>query len=151
VVVAPFTAEKRLVLVRQERVPVRDTIWEVPAGQVDQLCSSGSFKDVAEREMQEETGYELAPGGEFTFLGDFLSSAGFTDERAFLFLASPVRKSGRGAAHEASEAIIACEEFELPEIKRMIAEGEIRDANTLSIFARLVARDEIQFNAGSPG
>ncbi len=143
VVVAPMTADHRLVLIRQERVAIREAIWEVPAGQVDELCDTGSFREVALRELREETGYELAEGGSLTFLGDFFSSAGFTDERAFLFLARPVRPSPGGAAHEQGEAIIDCREFSLPEVSAMVADGEIRDANTLSIFARLMARGEI--------
>jgi ADP-ribose pyrophosphatase len=140
VVVAPVTSAGNIVLIRQERIPIRETIWEMPAGQVDELCDTGSFKDVALRELREETGYELAPGGHLTFLGDFYSSAGFTDERAFLFLASPVQISATGHAHEQSEAILECREFSPAELRDMIASGEIRDANTLSTFARLVAR-----------
>jgi ADP-ribose pyrophosphatase len=140
VVVAAITREGNFVLIRQERIPIRETIWEMPAGQVDELCDAGSFKDVALRELQEETGYELAPDGELTVLGDFFSSPGFTDERAFLVLARPVRQSGRGHAHHESEAIVDCREFSFDELHRMIAQEEIRDANTLAMFARIVAR-----------
>src|SRR5207244_5293816 len=90
VVVAAMTAEGNFVLIQQERIPIRKAIWEMPAGQVDQLCDFGSFRDVALGELREETGYELAPNGETIFLGDFFSSPGFTDEREFLFLALPV-------------------------------------------------------------
>src|ERR1044071_7009348 len=71
VVVAAMTAEGNFVLIQQERIPIRTAIWEMPAGQVDQLCGCGSFRDVALRELREETGYELAPKGETVFLGDF--------------------------------------------------------------------------------
>ncbi|MBV9009951.1 MAG: NUDIX hydrolase [Verrucomicrobia bacterium] len=140
VVIAAMTVEGKFVLIRQERIPIRQTIWEMPAGQVDQLCGSGSFKDVALRELREETGYELAPGGEAIFLGDFFCSPGFTDEREFLFLLKPVRRSTAGQAHTQAEAIIDCREFSPDEITAMIAEGTIRDANTLSTWARLLAR-----------
>ena len=33
-----MTAEGNFVLIRQERIPIRKAIWEMPAGQVDQLC-----------------------------------------------------------------------------------------------------------------
>jgi len=140
VVVAAMTAEGKLVLIRQERIPIRDTIWEMPAGQVDELCDTGSFKEVALRELREETGYELAADGELTFLGDFFSSAGFTDERAFLFLARTVHRSSHGHAHDDTEAILDCQEFSAAALNAMIAANEIRDANTLSTFARLTAR-----------
>ena len=140
VVIAPITRDGKVVLIRQERIPIRETIWEMPAGQVDEICESGSFKDVAIRELGEETGYELAPEGELTLLGDFFSSPGFTDERAFLVLARPVQRSVHGHAHHESEAIIDCREFSFAELERMIAAEEIRDANTLSMFARIASR-----------
>lgn len=140
VVVAPITGAGKIVLIRQERIPIRETIWEMPAGQVDELCNTGAFKDVALRELREETGYELAEGGELTFLGDFFSSPGFTDERAFLFMALPVHPGAGGHAHNESEAIVDCREFSPGQLRGMIADNEIRDANTLSVFARLAAR-----------
>ena len=144
VVVAAMTAEKKFILIRQERIPIRQTIWEMPAGQVDQLCDAGSFKDVALRELREETGYELAPNGETIFLGDFFCSPGFTDEREFLFLARPVQRAAIGHAHTDAEAIVECREFSVDEITRMIADGVIRDANTLSIWARLLTRGIVE-------
>ena len=35
VVVAPITTDGELILIRQERIPIRAAIWEVPAGQID--------------------------------------------------------------------------------------------------------------------
>lgn len=73
-------------------------------------------------------------------LGDFFSSPGFTDERAFLVLAEPVQPAAGGHAHHESEAIVDCREFPFEEFERMIANEEIRDANTLAMFARMTAR-----------
>jgi ADP-ribose pyrophosphatase len=142
VVVAAITAESKLVLINQERVPIRATIWEMPAGQIDRPADeiSKEAREVALRELREETGYELAPGGELIALGDFFSSPGFTDEREFLFTAKPVRRSPNGHAHDENETIHDCREFSPLEIERMIADNTIRDANTLSAWARLLAR-----------
>ena len=54
-----------------------------------------------------------------------------------------MRKTAAGAQHDDTEAIIDCREFSADVLREMIAEGEIRDANTLGIWARLVARGEI--------
>jgi hypothetical protein len=51
-----------------------------------------------------------------------------------------VRRSPDGHAHDESETIHDCREFSLGEIERMIADNTIRDANTLSAWARLLAR-----------
>ncbi len=137
VIIAPLTADGRLVLIRQERIPIRCAIWEVPAGQVD---DSDNAAEVALRELREETGYQLSGDGELIPLGDFFSSPGFTDEQGFFFLARPVELSASGAAHQESESILECRSFSAAEIAQMIANNEVRDANTLSICAKLVAR-----------
>jgi len=141
VVVAAITAESKIVLINQERIPIRATIWEMPAGQIDRPADETGKEahEVALRELREETGYELAPGGEVIALGDFFSSPGFTDEREFLFAARPVRPSPNGHAHDESETIHDCREFFPFEIQGMIADNTIRDANTLSAWARLLA------------
>ena len=142
VVIAPLTAEGKLILVKQERIPIRAAIWEMPAGQIDGEwpLDSSEIEEVALREMREEIGYELAPGGELIPLGYFFSSAGFTDEHAYLFLARTVQPAAGGAEHDESESIIESRGFSADELKRMIATNEICDANTLAVYARLVAR-----------
>lgn len=141
VVVAPITANSGIVLIQQERISIRELIWEMPAGQIDQ--SNGDVErpgEVALRELREETGYELAPGGELISLGTFFSSPGFTDEKEFLFAARPVRRGTSGHAHEETEMIHDCREFSFRQINGMIADNTIRDGNTLSAWARLLAR-----------
>jgi ADP-ribose pyrophosphatase len=141
VIVAPMTSDGKILLIKQERVPIRDCIWEMPAGQLDNHeTGDDEIKRVALRELREETGYELAEGGEVVTLGHYFSSPGFTDEFGYLFLARPVQRCSKGDAHEETESILDCRAFSIPEIRRMIAENEIRDANTLGMCARLAAR-----------
>ena len=139
VVVTPMTADGKLVLVRQERVPIRATIWEFPAGQIDDNEAPDAIRATGLRELREESGYELAAGGELVALGHFFPSAGFTDEHSHLLLARGVVPSPHGHAHDGAEAITECRAFTREEFRAMIASGEIRDANTLAAFARLVA------------
>lgn len=141
VVIAPVTEGGSLVLIRQERLPVRETLWECPAGQVDETGEhdEATLCKTAVRELREETGWELAANGALTSLGYFFSSPGFTDEHAYLFLARPVSPGPGGASPDEHEAILDCRPFTPAEIRKMIAANEIRDANTLAMFARLSA------------
>lgn len=139
VVIAPMTAEGNLLLVRQERVPIRATIWEFPAGQIDDHAEPEAIRRTVARELREEAGYELAPDGELIPLGHFFPSSGFTDEHSHLFLARPVVPHPEGHDHDPGEAITACRAFTPAELRAMIASGEICDANTLAAFARLTA------------
>ena len=139
VVVVPVTADGRFILVRQERVPIRATIWEFPAGQIDDTSDPDAIRATGLRELTEEAGYELAPGGELISLGHYFPSCGFTDEHSHLVLARPVVPAAGGAKPDAAESITECRAFSADEFRAMIASGEIRDANTLSAFARMVA------------
>ena len=155
VVVAAMTAEGKLILIRQERIPIRAAIWEVPAGQIDDVAAGigdpGHSLDpqtiaaVALRELREETGFELAEGASLTPLGDYFTSPGFTDERGYCFLARPVRESAAGHSRDESESILDCRAFSAEELCDMIASNEICDANTLAICARLLARGFLSF------
>jgi ADP-ribose pyrophosphatase len=141
VVVAPITAEFRFVLIRQARIPVRRWLWEFPAGQVDETRtpSPEQLRQTALRELAEEAGYELSAGGDLTYLGHYFPSQGFTDEENHLFVAKPTRENGLGFQPEHAEAISQHKEFTIDELRSMIANSEIQDANTLALFARMVA------------
>ena len=141
VVVAPMTHDGKIVLIRQERIPIGQAIWEMPSGQIDdQSADPETIKDVALRELREETGHELAPTGELISLGYFFCSPGFTDERGYFFLARPVQPCAEGPDRDEGESILDCRRFNSEEVRRMIADNEIRDANTLGICATLAAR-----------
>ncbi len=146
VIIAPMTHDGRIVLIRQERIPIRAAIWEMPSGQIDNPVAGGDgpgpsserIEQVALRELREEAGYELTPDGQLIALGHYFSSPGFTDERGYFFLARPVEPSA-GYVRDETESIVDCREFSVKELRRMITENEIRDANTLSMWARLGA------------
>jgi ADP-ribose pyrophosphatase len=147
VAIAAMTSDGKMILIRQERIPVRAALWEVPAGQIDEASSDEkATAAVALRELREETGYGLAEGGELIALGDFFTSPGMTDEQVYFFLARPVRQSDAGHAHEESESIVDCQAFSASELRRMIDHNEIRNGNTLGICAHLIARGLLSFD-----
>src|SRR5207245_5244400 len=134
-----MTRDSKLLLIHQERIPIRQAIWEMPSGQVDDHdADQDKIKATALRELLEETGYELAPDGQVFSLGCYFSSPGFTDERGYFFLARPVRPCEEGPNCDEGESILDCRQFNVEEIRRMIAENENRVANTLGFCANIV-------------
>jgi len=145
IVVAAKTTEGKWLLIRQERIPIRQAIWEFPAGQIEIVHRdfTGDFsrllRDTVWRELREETGYTASDTSTLIPLGVFFPSAGFTDEHSHLFLANGLVPHAEGSQPDEAESIIECRAFTTAELQSMIASGEIRDANTLASFARLVA------------
>jgi ADP-ribose pyrophosphatase len=140
VVIAPMTSDEKFLLIEEERIPIRAAIWSMPAGQIDDEVEPGEkeIEAVALRELHEETGYDLAPGGELVPLGYFFTSPGLTNEHCYFFLARPVQPADVHRREE-GEAILECRAVTTSELGRMIAQNEIRDSNTLGICARLAA------------
>lgn len=82
--VVPLTHDNRLVLLRQYRHPVRDWVWEVPAGSIHDQDPA----EVARRELREEVGgtaERLVP------ISTHYSCAGHLRQRIHIFLATGVR------------------------------------------------------------
>jgi 8-oxo-dGTP pyrophosphatase MutT (NUDIX family) len=145
VIVAPRLADGRYLLIHQERYPIQRTLWEFPAGQIDEPGRAAEPAVIAAtvaRELAEETGHRLDPqAGRLVPLGYYFSSQGFTDEHGYLFLADGVVPGpAAGPLGEGDERIHEARAFSSAEVEGMIAAGEIVDANTLAAYARLKAR-----------
>src|SRR5947207_2852342 len=124
VIIAPMTRDGKIVLIHQERIPIRTAIWEMPSGQIDGAPQE-TVEQVALRELREEAGYELTKDGELIALGHYFTSPGFTDERGYFFLARPVQKCKEASAGDEGESIVDCREFSVAKIRQMIAENDI--------------------------
>lgn len=100
-IIVAVTAERKLLLVEQYRIPVHTRTVELPAGIIgDEPGSSDeSHAEAARRELLEETGYEA---GQMEVLTHGPASSGLTSEQVTLFQASQLRRinAGGGVAHE---------------------------------------------------
>jgi len=145
VAIAPITESGEFVVIEQERIPVQQSCIEFPAGQIDCAVSDVTCEIAAEtalRELKEETGYALAPGGKLVPMGWFLPSQGFTDEHVYLFRAEPVCVVSRPEL-DGSEHISPARLVSSGELRRMIAANEITNALTLALYARLAANGRL--------
>jgi len=137
--VAPITEDGRFVMVHQERLPVMRTLWEFPAGQIDDKETRENILDTVYRELDEEAGYAPLPGAELTPLGWFFGSQGFMTEHVYLFTVGPVHQM-REPQPVGGEHIGEVRAFSREELTEMVASGEIQDALSLALFARMSAR-----------
>jgi ADP-ribose pyrophosphatase len=120
--VLPVHDDGRLVLVRQYRYAVDDSLWELPAGRLD----PGEVPDEgARRELEEEVGLRA---GHMEPLSVFFTTPGFCDEAIHVFRAT--RLSAVKARPEDDERI-EVGTFTLREAREMIRRGEVREAKTL--------------------
>ena len=92
VMVVPITAEGNVVFVKQYRHNLKRDTLELPAGIVG---SDEPVHEAALREMEEETGYVLAPGAKLQPLGPLYSLPSETNKYIHFFKAEPVLPNGR--------------------------------------------------------
>lgn len=117
--------DNKVLLVKQYRHPVRETLWEIPAG----VFREGETpEECAIRELREETG--LSPLN-LVRLGEIFVSPGYSTEKIYLFYAdkfipSPLPKD--------KDELIELGEFAFETFREMIEEGKIKDSKTLSAY-----------------
>ena len=90
-----LTAQREIVLVEQERVPVHARTIELPAGVIgDEVAHRGeSIETCALRELMEETGYR---GSEVRVIYSGPTAPGLTSEMVHLVRISKIEKIGDG-------------------------------------------------------
>src|SRR6476469_4623571 len=93
--IVAITDDDLVILVEQFRVPVEETVIELPAGLTGDVAGSEheSLLESAKRELCEETGYEAK---HWTELSRGYSSPGLTDEMIVLCFAEGISKLGSG-------------------------------------------------------
>jgi ADP-ribose pyrophosphatase len=122
VVILAHSNDGRIVLVKQYRYAVRQSLWELTAG-----CIEPGERPLAaaRRELLEETGY-LAK--KFRLLFDFFPSPGILTEKMFLVEATELTQS---RAQPDPDERIEIGRFTPVQVMRMIKSKRIRDAKTL--------------------
>ena len=117
--------KKRILLVRQYRLPANQYLWELPAGRLD---PGEKPLQTAKRELKEETGYTART---WTKLASFWVSPGYVEERMTIFLAEDLTE---GEATPMDDERIETRWFKRKELRQMIRDGEIEDAKTMIGF-----------------
>jgi ADP-ribose pyrophosphatase len=121
-VMMPVDDRKRVLLVRQYRLPAQHFLWELPAGSVD---PGEKPLQTAKRELKEETGYHAKT---WKKLISFFPSPGFLSEKMTIFLATGLTA---GEATPMGDERITTRWFTAKEIEAAIDAGEIVDAKSM--------------------
>jgi ADP-ribose pyrophosphatase len=122
VVILPLLEDGRIVLIRNFRVAVNETLIELPAGTLDH---SEDARLTAMRELAEETGYRA---GKMEHLLTFCMSPGILDEQMHLFLATDLTAGEMALEQGEDIQTFLCN---WDEATKMVCRGEIRDAKSL--------------------
>ncbi len=123
VVILPILDAEHVVLLRNHRFVIDETLWEVPAGTLE---PDEPLEDCAKRELLEETGYRAA---RWTHLGYLYASPGVLDEKLHLFVAEELTPGPMSPeADEELEPVTV----RFDEAIRMCLSGEIKDAKTIT-------------------
>ncbi len=117
--------KKRVLLVRQYRLPAEGDLWELPAGRLD---PGEKPLQAAKRELIEETGYRART---WSKLASFYVSPGYVQERMTIFLATDLTE---GEATPMDDERIEIRWFTRKEMDNMIRQGKIEDAKTMLGF-----------------
>jgi ADP-ribose pyrophosphatase len=122
VLIIPILEGNRVCLIRNERVAVRKTLIELPAGTID---PPDQPRETALRELKEETGFTADSWRE---LPGFYMSPGILAERMHVFVAE-----GLTAGNPSREAGENIDNLIVPwdEALSMALHGDIEDAKTL--------------------
>ncbi len=113
----------RVLLERQYRHAAGGYLWELPAGRID---PGENDLAAAKRELLEETGYTAA---HWKRILKFYASPGFVAETMAVYMANGLRA---GKAQPEEDEIIYKRLVGLPSAVRMVMNGTIRDAKTIS-------------------
>jgi len=115
-------SEPRVLLERQYRHTARQSLWELPAGRIDE---GENELTAARRELLEETGYTAS---RWRCVLRFYASPGFLAETMNVYLARGLHS---GQAQPEADEVIQVRMMPLSTAVRMVMNGTIRDAKTI--------------------
>ena len=139
VAVLAINENNEIAMVNQYRHSVKRRLWEIPAGLLDIKDESEILG--AQRELVEEAGLEAA---EWTVLTDLVTSPGFCEESARVFLAQGLTSVERPEAFGDEEADMDFAWVDLDDAVAKVLNGEIN--NSIAVAGILAAKQVISGN-----
>ncbi len=115
-----ITEDGEVILIKQYRHPIAESIWELPGGFIDEKESG---ENAMARELLEETGYRFS---DMQYLGTVAGNPGVLNNFTGLYLATDGVKTGTQQLDHNEE--IEIQLFTLENVRAMLMNNEIKQA-----------------------
>jgi ADP-ribose pyrophosphatase len=132
-----ITENNEVVLVKQYRHPIEETILELPGGFIDE---NETAEMAVARELQEETGYRFSG---FQYLGRVAANPGVLNNFTVLFLATGGKKVTD--QHLDTNEEIEVKLYSIAEVRAMLMNNEFKQAlHTTCLFYAFNKLDDLK-------
>lgn len=125
-------ADERIHLVEQYRYPLGLRRWEFPQGTAPERAEADPL-ELAARELREETGLTA---GRLVEIGLLDVAPGMSSQRGRIFLATELTEGAPEREHEEQDMRTGW--FERSRFEKMVAAGEITDAQSIAAYTQLL-------------
>jgi ADP-ribose pyrophosphatase len=140
VAIIALNEKQEILLIKQYRHPVRERLWEIPAGLLD---IDGEQKlEAAKRELMEETGYVASSWEELT---SFHTTPGGNNETITIFLAKDAQHVGHDLLLEGEELDMETRWVALSDAVSSVVRGEMRSPSAAVGIMALALRLGVGF------
>jgi ADP-ribose pyrophosphatase YjhB (NUDIX family) len=112
-----MTEKQEVLMVRQYRHPVEETLLEIPGGFIDE---NETPEQAMKRELKEETGHEFTS---VTNVGRIAANPGVLNNFTYFFLAKGGKKTAEQKLDKNEE--LQLEKITIPELKNLFLENKI--------------------------
>ena len=139
VAAVPITEDGKVLMVRQYRHAIEETILEIPGGCLDDTDSS--YEAGIARELSEETGYVF---DKYQYLGKISPNPSTNNNWMHMFLATGGKKVGEQQLDHNEEIEVVL--VSIDELKQLLRENKIvQSMHVTAIMYALTAMNKIQW------